>query len=74
VQEWSTYTPDGRRLFIRRNGEGWIVQCDEGEPMRSRLLDVALIEAMREEPEVAAHHASVDYAKWVRQLADSLGC
>ncbi len=76
VQEWSTYTPDGRRLIIRRNGEGWVVQCGEAEPRHNGLLDVALIEAMRSEPDITAHRmeigTEIDYARWVRTLADSL--
>ena len=72
MQEWSTYTPDGRRLMIWRNGEGWIVQCGEAEPRRNGVLDVALIDALRSEPDVAAHRMQIDYAQWVRTLADSL--
>jgi hypothetical protein len=73
VEEWSTYTPDGRRLVIRREAETWIVQCGEAPATRSGLLDVALVEAMREDPEVTTHGRGIDYAGWVRNLAHSLG-
>jgi hypothetical protein len=73
VDEWSTYTPDGRRLVIRREAETWVVQCGEAAATRSGLLDVALIEALREDPDVMSHRMGIDYAGWVRNLADSLG-
>jgi hypothetical protein len=73
VDEWSTYTPDGRRLLIRREGQTWVVKCGEAAATSSGLLDVALIEALREDADVATHGMRVDYAAWVRNLADSLG-
>jgi hypothetical protein len=72
LERWSTYTPDGRRLLISREGDEWIVQCGERAATRNGLLDVALIEAMREERDVGAHGTAVDYGQWVRNLADSL--
>ena len=72
MEEWSTYTPDGRRLVITRERDTWVVRCGDGAPTRNGLLDVALIEAMREESEVTPHGSGIDCAKWVRNLADSL--
>jgi hypothetical protein len=49
LAEWSTYTPQGRRLLIWLEREVWVAQCGDGEEARSELLDVALIEAIHRE-------------------------
>jgi hypothetical protein len=71
--EWTTYTPDGRRLLIRREDEMWIVTCGEAPPTRSGLLDVALVEGVREDTAFTSHGLGVDFGGWLRSLADSLG-
>jgi hypothetical protein len=71
-QEWSTYTPDGRRLAVRREGDAWIAQCGSGREARSKLLDVAMIEAIRDDLDVIGHALGLDYAKWTREQADRI--
>lgn len=68
----STCTPDGRRLLVRRERKGWVVQCGNGKAACSGLLDVALIEAIRGDHDPEGNRGRVDYAEWVRELADSL--
>jgi hypothetical protein len=70
--EWSTYTPDGRRLHIRREGNTWAAQCGDGEESRSELLDVALVEAMHSDHDVAGHTLGIDYGGWTRDQADAI--
>ena len=43
--QWTTFTPDGLRLVVTRQQDGWSVVCGEGAGVRHELLDVALIEA-----------------------------
>jgi hypothetical protein len=70
--EWSTYTPDGRRLHVKREADAWVAQCGRGRPARNELLDVALIEAIRQDPEVIGHTGDPDYAAWTREQADRI--
>jgi hypothetical protein len=72
MDEWNTYTPEGRRLLVRREGEGWVAQCGDGEDARSELLDVALIEAIHRDQDVVGHAAGIDYGNWTRETADSI--
>src|SRR5512133_2179611 len=59
MAEWATYTPDGRRLVIRREQDDtWTVICGEDSEARSDLLDVALIEAIRQDRDLLAHSLS----------------
>jgi hypothetical protein len=70
--DWSTYTPEGRRLLVRREDETWVAQCGDGEEARSDLLDVALIEAIHRDHEVVGHALGIDYGRWTRERADSI--
>jgi hypothetical protein len=56
--EWATHTPDGRRLQVRRENETWIASCGEAQEARNELLDVALIEAIRQDHAVVRPFAS----------------
>jgi hypothetical protein len=70
--EWETFTPDGRRLVVARERAAWMVVCGEGDEVRSTLLDVALIEAIRREADVLSDSFAVDYGAWTRGLADRI--
>jgi hypothetical protein len=70
--EWSTYTPDGRPLQVKRESDAWVAQCGRGRPARSKLLDVALIEAIRLDPDLIGHTREPDYAAWTRDQADRI--
>jgi hypothetical protein len=72
LDEWSTYTPDGRLLVVSRDGPAWVARCGEGPSTRSEHLDVALIAAIRRDADVVAQSMHLDYAEWVRGVADSL--
>jgi hypothetical protein len=67
--EWSTYTPDGRPLKVKRERDAWVAQCGHGRPARNKLLDVALIEAIRLDPDIIGHTRDPDYAAWTRDQA-----
>jgi hypothetical protein len=71
MTEWVTHTPDGLTLHISRERDTWIVQCENGDKVRSEVLDVALIEAIRETP-VVAHSAQRADAAWIRAQADQI--
>ena len=70
--EWSTYTPEGRRLFVQREGKTWVAQCGAGREVRSALLDVALSVAIHRDHDVAGHVLGIDYGGWTREQADSI--
>jgi len=70
AREWVGYTPDGRRLVVRREGDLWVVTSDAREPVRHHLLDLALIEAIR--ADVRAHSIGIDYGEWTRLIADNI--
>jgi hypothetical protein len=72
VRQWTTYTPDGLRLVVTRQHQGWSVVCGEGTRVQHQLLDIALIQAMRNEIDFASHSMQIDYAAWARKLADWL--
>jgi hypothetical protein len=67
---WTGYTPAGQHLAVQRHLGVWIVICDDHEPVRHRLLDVALVEALRSDVEL--HWHGVDQATWTRLIADSI--
>jgi hypothetical protein len=67
---WTGYTPAGQHLAVQRRRDVWIVTCDDYEPVRHRLLDVALVEALRSDVEL--HWHGVDQATWTRLIADSI--
>jgi hypothetical protein len=68
---WSGYTPAGQHLVVEPDDGGWVVSCNEREPVRNRVLDVALIEAISSD--VHAHWSgSIDRAQWTRLIADSI--
>jgi hypothetical protein len=69
MNTWHGYTPDGRELEVRREHDLWIVRCGSTES-ENRILDVALIEAIRVENDLTTHaRRQTDYAAWVRAQA-----
>jgi hypothetical protein len=68
MNTWHGYTPDGRELEVRRERDSWFVKCGSSES-RNRVLDVALIEAIRTENDLTAHARQTEYAAWVRAQA-----
>jgi hypothetical protein len=70
AREWVGYTPDGHRLVVRREHGTWLVSSNGAEPVRHRILDLALIGAFR--PDVDAHSLNIDYGEWTRLIADSI--
>jgi hypothetical protein len=70
--EWHSSTPDGRDLIVQRRGELWLVRCGDLRVL-NRNLDVALMNAIRADPEIAAHSNEADYPAWVRAVADEIG-
>jgi hypothetical protein len=72
MEEWSTYTPDGRPLLVRRERDAWLVRCGDSREARSELLDVALIEAIRDNRDVVVRELGIDYGEWTRRQADQI--
>jgi hypothetical protein len=71
MYEWRSTTPDGRKLVVRREHDTWIVRCGAALG-RSRILDVALIEAMRANGDIVPHSSDVEYGAWTRDRADAI--
>jgi hypothetical protein len=68
------FTPDGRQVRVRRDGNLWFVRCGISEA-ESVSLDAAIIEALRgaASAEVHAHAASgIDFGAWVRERAQAI--
>ena len=72
MDEWTTYTPEGRRLLVRRRKGRWAAQCGESPEAESEQLDVALIEAIHRDHDVVGHVLGIDYRKWTRDTADAI--
>jgi HD-like signal output (HDOD) protein len=68
MNTWHGYTPDGRKLVVRREADSWVVRCGANES-RNWILDVALIEAIRTDHDLSAHAREIEYAAWVRAQA-----
>lgn len=68
MNTWHGYTPDGRDLVVRREGDSWFVKCGSSAS-RNRVLDVALIDAIRTDNDLIAHARQTEYAAWVRAQA-----
>jgi len=72
IPEWTTFTPDGRRVIVKRHEDGWTVACDDSESTTRSRLDVALIEAILIDDDFALHSMRFDYAAWSRQFAEQI--
>jgi hypothetical protein len=72
VDEWTTYTPEGQPLLIRRRSGRWSAKCGEGPEAVSELLDVALAEAIHRDQDVVGHVHGIDYGKWTRSIAEAI--
>ena len=70
AREWVGYTPYGHRLVVRHEHGTWMVSSNGAEPVRHRILDLALIGAIR--PDVETHSLDIDYGEWTRLIADSI--
>jgi len=69
--EWRSSTPDGREVIVQRRGDLWLVRCGDLRVL-NRNLDVALMNAIRADPETAAHSVEADYPAWARVVADEI--
>lgn len=65
---WEGYTPAGQRVIVGRRDHVWVVTCDDGEPVGHRLLDLALIEAVRNDGQ--AHWYGIEPGRWAGVIAD----
>lgn len=72
MRQWTTFTPDGLRVIVTRQQDGWSVVCGEADGVQHELLDVALIEAIRKGADFAGHSMRINYAAWTRKLADQI--
>ena len=71
MDTWHGYTPDGHELVVRRELGSWTVRCGANNA-QNRILDVALIEAIRADSDLVAHAREIDYAAWIRAQADRI--
>jgi len=72
VGQWTTFTPDGRRLVISRSTNGWRVACGDDPPVSGDRLEVVLIEAMLFSNGFVLHQSGVDRTRWAWGLADEI--
>jgi hypothetical protein len=68
MSDWQAETPDGRVVEVWLTNGLWRARCG-GSEAQSRLLDVALMEAIRADSEVLAHQHAPDLPLWVRTQA-----
>jgi len=54
---------------VQRRGDLWLVRCGDFHAL-NRNLDVALMNAIRADPEIVAHSNEADYPAWARGVAD----
>ena len=66
--DWHSSTPDGREVVVQRRGHLWLVHCGEFYALNGNL-DVALMNAIRADPEIEAHSHEADYPAWARDVA-----
>jgi hypothetical protein len=71
MDTWRGYTPDGHELVVRRERDLWTVRCGANKA-QNRILDVALIEAIRADNHLVAHARAIDYGAWMRAQADRI--
>jgi hypothetical protein len=71
-REWHSSTPDGREVVIQRREGVWPVRCGHWWALNGNL-DVALMSAIRSDPEIVAHSDEADFAAWARAVADEIG-
>jgi hypothetical protein len=62
------YTPAGQRLVVEHNRECWMAICGDHKPVRHRDLHVALIEAIRGDPQ--AQWDGIEPDRWAWKMAD----
>jgi hypothetical protein len=70
ARRWTGSTPAGQLVVVEHDHDTWVVTCDDHDPVRHRLLDVALINAVR--ADVEAHWSGIEPARWTRLIADSI--
>jgi hypothetical protein len=71
MNTWHGYTPDGHELVVQREHDSWTVRCGANKA-QNRILDVALIEAIRSDKDLVAHAREIDYGAWIRTQADRI--
>jgi hypothetical protein len=72
MPQWTTLTPDGRRIIVNRHQDGWTVAVNNNEFAPRDRLDVALIEAILLDDDFALHSMRFDYAAWSAELAEQI--
>jgi hypothetical protein len=73
VQQWTTTTPDGRRVIVKRHPAGWTAACgDSSETAVRDRLESALIEAILMDHDFVLHSMQFDYAAWTCELVDQI--
>ena len=70
--QWSTVTPDGRRVIVERHEDAWTVACEGSESTTRERLDLALIESLLIDDDFALHSMRFDYAAWSHEFADRI--
>ena len=70
--EWHSSTPDGREVVIQGREGLWLVRCGDWWALNGNL-DVALMSAIRADPEIVAHSGEVNFPAWARAVADEIG-
>jgi hypothetical protein len=71
MRKWTSYTPDGRQVLVRREAGLWKVDCGSAHA-ESTNLDVALATALRSDPDFVAHAHGIDFPTWIREQADAI--
>ena len=72
MRQWTTVTPDARRVVVSRTDDAWTVACGDSTFGSRERLDVALIEAILMDSDFVLHSMRFDYADWCCRLADKI--
>jgi hypothetical protein len=72
VRNWTTLTPDGRRLVIGGGAGAWEVSCGGDPPVTGERLDVVLIEAVLFSQGFVLHASRPEHTSWAWALADEI--
>ena len=71
MRQWTTLTPDGRRVVVRRRPDGWSVASDDRESDTHERLEVALIEVLVSQSDFALHSMR-EHVAWACDVADQI--
>ena len=71
MRQWTTFTPDGRQLVVRRGPDGWSVAGGNRDSALHERLEVALIDVLVSQSDFALNSMR-DHVAWACEVADQI--